>query len=63
MKKEQQAFINNVPPEVFHDICERLWKNKGFPLLGDMSSVILEEYNNEAIDVLLCSPDAPDDDD
>lgn len=53
MNEKQQAYINSVSMDRFVEVCEQLWRDSRCPLIGDMEGIIIDEYNNDAIDKLL----------
>ena len=63
MTEAQQKYINSVDHDKFVDTCVRMWAEDGFPLFGDVASLVVEEYNNAAIDALLKEAGLDEDDD
>ena len=53
MTEAENTFVQGVSSEDFLNECVECWASAGFPLVGDMASIIMEEFNNEAIDNIL----------
>ena len=48
MTKEE--YIRDVPSDRFYELCKQAWHDAGAPILPEMMPIILEEYNNDAVE-------------
>ena len=42
--------MTEITQEQCYDACVEEWRKEGCPVIGDMSSIILEHYNNAVYD-------------